>query len=109
MFLRKVPEGVFPHVVIMVALICTTVIGRELFVGGILGSLIVKGMILGTVYLGAAALTGQLRSLISLVKRKKHEEVEMLPMRPILFVCQFCSGSMYIGISAHLKRKQDQR
>lgn len=61
----------FPHVVIMVALICTTVIGRELFVGGILGSLIVKGMILGTVYLGAAALTGQLRSLISLVKRKK--------------------------------------
>lgn len=58
-------------VIIMVAMICTIVAGRNLMLAGILWELIVKAVILGVVYLGMVALTGQFRYLMSFVKRGK--------------------------------------
>jgi len=58
-------------VIIMCAMLCAIAAGKNLFSDGILWSLIGKALILGGVYFGTVMLTGQLRYLISLVKRGK--------------------------------------
>lgn len=54
---------------IMGAMICAIAVGQSISIHGILLNLLVKALILGTVYLGAVLLTGQLRYLRSLTKR----------------------------------------
>lgn len=57
-------------ILIMCAMLCAIAAGQNLPLDGILWSLIVKALILGSVYFAVAALTGQLSYLLSLVKRK---------------------------------------
>ena len=54
---------------IMGAMICTIAVGQCITIHGILLSLLIKALILGTVYLGAVLFTGQLRYLRDLRKR----------------------------------------
>ena len=54
---------------IMGALLCTIAAGQRLSVHGILLSLFIKALVLGTVYFVAVLLTGQLRYLRSLINR----------------------------------------
>ena len=58
-------------IIIMLAMICAIIIGKKIYIDGILWAVIVKALILGSVYIGVVALTGQLSYLLSLVKRRK--------------------------------------